>query len=62
MYNPHLIRNLKFEDFPGGPVAKILCSQCRDLDLIPGQGARFYRPQLRVRMPQQMIPHATVKQ
>ena len=62
MHNPHLIRNLKFEDFPGSPVAKIPRSQCRAPDLIPGQGARFYMPQLRVRMPQQMIPHATVKQ
>ena len=35
-------------DFPGGPVAKILYSHCRGLDLIPGQEPRFYMPQLRV--------------
>jgi len=34
-------------DFPGGPVAKILYSQCRGLDLIPGQESRSYIPQLR---------------
>ena len=29
-------------DFPGGAVVKTLCSLCRSLGLIPGQGTRFY--------------------
>ena len=39
-------------DFPGGPVAKTLCSQYRvsDPGSIPGQGTRFHMPQLRVHM------------
>ena len=35
-------------DFPGGPVTKTLCSQCRGLGLIPGQGTRAYMPQLKI--------------
>ena len=38
-------------DFPGGPVAKTLCSQCRALRFDPGQGTRSHMPQLRVCMP-----------
>ena len=34
-------------DFPGGPVAKTLCSQCKGLGSIPGQGARAHMLQLR---------------
>ena len=34
-------------DFPGGPVAKTLRSQCTGLGLIPGQGTRSRMPQLR---------------
>ena len=33
--------------FPGSPVAKTPCSQFRGLSSIPGQGTRFYMPQLR---------------
>ena len=34
-------------DFPGGPVAKPPCSQCREVSgLILGWGSRSYRPQL----------------
>ena len=32
----------KCRDFPGGPVAKTLSSQCRGPSSIPGQGARFH--------------------
>ena len=48
-------------DFPGGPVAKFLCSQCRGLGLIPGQGIKSHVPQLRVCMPQLKILCATEK-
>ena len=41
-------------DSPGGPVAKILCSQCRGPGSIPGQGTRSHVPQLK-------ILHATTK-
>ena len=34
-------------DFPGGPVTKIPCSQCRDLGFIPDQGTGSQIPQLR---------------
>ena len=34
-------------DFPGGPVAKTLCSQCKGLGSIPGQGTRAHMLQLR---------------
>ena len=30
--------SIKCRDSPGGPVVKALHSQCRDADLIPGQG------------------------
>ena len=33
------------QDFPGGPVAKTLCSQCRGHGLVPGQGTRPHMPQ-----------------
>ena len=32
--------------FPGGPVAKTLCSQCRGPGSISGQGTRSYVSQL----------------
>ena len=34
-------------DFPGGPVAKTLSSQCRGPGSIPGQGTRSHMPQWR---------------
>ena len=34
-------------DFPGGPVAKTPCSQCRGLGSTPGQGTRSHMLQLR---------------
>ena len=37
--------------FPGGPVAKTPCSQCRDSGLIPGQGTGPRMPQLSVHKP-----------
>ena len=40
-------------DFPGGPVAKTLHSQCREPRLNPGQGTRPHMPQL--------SSHATTK-
>ena len=36
-----------FQDFPGGPVAKTLCSQCRGPGSIPGQGTRAHMLQLK---------------
>ena len=38
----------KPKDFPCGPVAKPLCSQCKGPGLIPGQGARSHMPQPKV--------------
>ena len=39
-------------DFPGGPVAKTLCSQCRGPGFDPWSGNQFHMLQLRVLMPQ----------
>ena len=39
-------------NFPGGPGATTLCSQCRGPGLIPGQGTRSHIWQLRVQTPQ----------
>ena len=33
-----LWRNVYSRDFPGGPVAKTLCSQCREPGFSPGRG------------------------
>ena len=44
-----LIELRKFgRDFPGGPVAKTLCSQCKGLGSISGQGTRSHMLQLRL--------------
>ena len=48
-----------FRDFPGGPVAKTLHSQCRGLGSIPGVGTVSHISQLRVHMPQLRL--STVK-
>ena len=48
-------------DFPGGPVAKTLRSQCRGPGLIPGQGTRSHLLQLRAHIPQLNIPHVQQK-
>lgn len=32
----------------GSPVAKNLCSECREPSLIPGQGTKFHTPQLKL--------------
>ena len=48
------ILKLKQGNFPGSSVAKTLCSPCRGLSLIPGQGSRSHMPQLK-------IPHAETK-
>ena len=45
-------------DFPGGPVAMTLHSQCRDPGLIPIEGTRSHMPQLRVHRVRLKIPHA----
>ena len=42
-----LFVKIDFEDFPGGPVAKILHSQCRKPGSIPHQGTRSHMQQLR---------------
>ena len=44
------------QDFPGGPVAKTLYSQCRGLGFHLWTGTRSYTPQLRVCMLQLKIP------
>ena len=49
-----LIERRVIWDFPGGLVAKTLCSQCRDLGLITGQETRPHMPQLKT-------PRATTK-
>ena len=48
-------------DFPGGPVAKTLHSQCRGLGSVPGQGTRSHMPQLRIHTLQQKILCAITK-
>jgi len=42
------IKNLNSGDFPGGPVAKTPCSQCKVRQLIPGQATRSNVPQLKI--------------
>ena len=37
-----LIRNQLQGDFPGGPVVKTPCSQCRGPGSVPGQGIRCH--------------------
>ena len=49
-----LIERRVIWDFPGGLVAKTLCSWCRDLGLITGQETRSHMPQLK-------MPRATTK-
>ena len=49
-------------DFPGGPAAKIPCSQCkRPRDSIPGQGTRSHMLQLKSLNGASKIPHAIAK-
>ena len=48
-------------DFPGDPVTKIPCSQCRGPRFNPWSENRSYIPQLRARMPQLKIPQAATK-
>ena len=43
-----IIYKYKGRDFPGGPVAKTQCSQCRDPGSIPGWGIRPHMPQLKI--------------
>ena len=54
---PQVIEVIRFRclgDFPGGPVARTLHSQCSDSGSIPGQGLRSHMSQIK-------IPHATMK-
>ena len=49
------VPKIKDKEFPGGPVARTPCSQCRGPGLIPSQGTRSsHMPQLKKRscMPQ----------
>ena len=46
-------KNRVSENFPGGPVAKTSCFQCRGLGSIEDQGTRSPVPQPRVHIPQQ---------
>ena len=48
-------------DFLGGPMAKILHSQCRGPGSIPGRGTRFHMPQRRGHRQQLKILHASTK-
>ena len=44
------ISKISLRAFPGGPVAKTLCSECRGSGSIPGQGTGSHMLQLRVLM------------
>ena len=55
------LQNSSFQGPPRGPVAEILCSQCRGLNSIPSPGTRSHMWQLRVHMSQQMILLAITK-
>ena len=54
-------QNTNWRDFPGGPVGKTLCSQCRGPGSTPAQGTRSHMPQLKI--PQQRLKTlcATIK-
>ena len=54
-------RKKKNQDFPGGPMAQFLCSQCRGPSSIPGLGTRSCMLQLRGHMLELKILLATVK-
>ena len=47
-----LFKRLKdqYRNFPGGPVAKNHTPNAEDPGLIPGQGTRSHRPQLRLKI------------
>ena len=49
------------QDFPGGPIDKTPCFQCRGPGSIPGQGTRSHMLQLRVRTQQLKIPSAATR-
>ena len=55
-FDKNLLKKNLDREFPGGPVAKPLCSQCRGP---PGQATRTHMPQVRVCTPKLKIPHAT---
>ena len=59
-----LCYKLSYWDFPGGPVAKTPCSQCRGSGF-PGRGARSHGPQLKIlhaaTKKKKKILHATTK-
>ena len=42
-------------DFPGGPVAGTLCSQCKGPGFYGCQGARSHMPQLRLGQPNKIL-------
>ena len=48
--------NCNPRNFPGGPVTRTLCFQCRNQGSIPVQGIRSHIPQLKVRMLQLKNP------
>ena len=47
-------KNTESRDFPDGPMAKTLHTQCWECSSIPGQGTRSHMPQLK-------SPHAAMK-
>ena len=50
------LSNCNPRNFPGGPVTRTLCFQCRNQGSIPVQGIRSHMPQLKVRMLQLKNP------
>lgn len=55
------VKAMTIRDFPGGPVAKTLCFQCRRQGLSPGQGIRCCMLQQRVFMLQLKNLRATIE-
>ena len=51
-------KRVKDGEFPDGPVAKTLCSQCRGTGFDLGQGTRFHMPKRRVCMLENSACHS----
>ena len=52
---------MKYNDFPGSPVAKTQASSAGAPGSIPSQGTGSHMPQLRVHMQHGKNPHATAE-
>ena len=55
------LKKLSLGDFPGSPVLGLWAPIAVGLGLIPDQGTRSCKPQLRIYMLQLKIPHAITK-